>query len=175
MGLAWVSSCFMMPPESCIMRPISSVFFISALALFAVPASAQERQWSVDSSDKQAFLVFGVPDTADVGLSFWCDIGSKKMSLFVPVAPTTALPGQHPSVIATVGGHTYTFKSEVEKDQASGLVNVESQFSSSDAFYKTVMASDTITVQVKSEKKSYPLSDADFEGLNRACTGVQAN
>ncbi len=141
----------------------------------AVPVVAQERQWSVDSSEKQAFLVFGVPDTADVGLSFWCDIGSKRMSLFVPVASTTAKAGQHPAVTALVGGRTYKFKSDVEKDQASGLVNVESQFSSTDAFYKTVMASDTITVQVKSEKKSYPLSDADFDGLNRACKGETSN
>lgn len=157
------------------MPRISLVFVVPALAFLAFPAVAQERQWSVDSSDKQAFLVFGVPDTADVGLSFWCDIGSNKMSLFVPVASTTAKPGQRPLVIATVNGQTFKFKSDVEKDEASGLVNVESQFSSSDAFYKTVMASDTITVQVKSEKKSYPLSDADFEGLNRACKGETSN
>jgi len=151
--------------------------FLTAILFLSVagPALAQERQWNIDASDKQAFLVFGVPDTADVGLSFWCDIGSKKMSLFVPVSSATAEPGQSPQVTVLVGGRTFIFKSEVEKDQASGLVNTESHFNSDDAFYKVVMAADTITVQVKNEKKSYPLADADFAGLNRACAGDEVN
>ena len=147
----------------------------AAILAIATPALAQERQWSLDASEKQAFLVFGVPDTADVGLSFWCDIGSKKMSIFVPVASTTAAPGQSPELVATVSGRTFKFKSEVEKDQSSGLVNIESHFGPDDAFYKTVMSSDTITVQVKKEKKSYPLGDADFDGLNRTCAGEDTN
>lgn len=151
--------------------------FLTAIALLSIagPALAQERQWNIDASDKQAFLVFGVPDTADVGLSFWCDIGSKKMSLFVPVSSATARPGQSPQVVVQVGVRTFHFKSEVEKDQASGLVNTESHFNRDDAFYKVVMEADTITVQVKNERKSYPLADADFEGLNRACAGEETD
>jgi hypothetical protein len=145
------------------------------LVALAAPALAQERQWSIDNSDKQAFLVFGVPETADVGLSFWCDVGAKSMSMFVPVSGATAKPGQHPKVSAMVAGRTFSFKSEVEKDQASGLVNVEVQFDQNAAFYRAVMASDTIAVKVKSEKKSYPLGDADFAALNRACKGEEAN
>jgi hypothetical protein len=154
------------------MRHIS---FILALVALSGSALAQERQWNLEASEKQAFLVFGVPDTADVGLSFWCDIGAKRMSLFAPVSRNTAIPGQHPQVTALVNGRTFKFKSEVEIDQASGLVNVESHFSRDDAFYKEVMAADAITVIVKSEKKSYPLGDADFEGLNRACAGEDVN
>jgi hypothetical protein len=151
------------------------IAIVSTVLALAQPALAQERQWTLDASDKQAFLVFGVPDTADVGLSFWCDIGSKKLSLFVPVAATTAKPGQHPDVKVTVEGKAFKFKGDVEKDQASGLVNVESQFVPDSTFYKTVMNADTISVQVRSERRSYPLSDADFEGLNRACRGEDVN
>jgi hypothetical protein len=154
------------------MRYSSIAVFLLSLA---TPALAQERQWSIDSSDKQAFLVFGVPDTADVGLSFWCDVGAKTMSMFVPVLPATTRPGQHPKVKATVDGKSFTFKSDVEKDQASGLLNVEVQFDRDGKFHKAVMAADTISVTVKSEKKSYPLGDADFAGLNLACKGEEAN
>lgn len=154
------------------MRPVLIALVLVALA---VPALAQERQWSIDTSDKQAFLVFGVPDTADVGLSFWCDVGAPSLSMFVPVSEATAKPGQHPQVTAMLSGRTFNFKSDVEKDQASGLVNVEVHFDQNAAFYKAVMASNTISVTVKSEKKSYPLGDADFDSLNRACKGEEAN
>jgi hypothetical protein len=154
------------------MRLISTALIFVALA---APALAQERQWSIDNSDKQAFLVFGVPDTADVGLSFWCDVGAKSISMFVPVSEATAKPGQRPKVSVIVAGRTFSFKSKVEKDQASGLVNIEVHFDPNSAFYKAVMASDTIAVTVKSEKKSYPLGEADFEGLNRACKGEETN
>jgi hypothetical protein len=160
------------PKKVGFMRFIPVAVFLMSLT---GPALAQERQWTIDASDKQAFLVFGVPDTADVGLSFWCDVGAKSMSMFVPVSVATARPGQHPKVSAIVGGRTFSFKSDVEKDQSSGLVNVEVQFDRDGPFHKAVMAADAIAVTVKSEKKSYPLGDADFAGLNRACVGEQVN
>ena len=149
--------------------------FVFAFLLASSPGFAQERQWNLDASDKQAFLVFGVPDTADVGLSFWCDIGSKKMSLFVPVSPSLLKPSETPDVVALVDGRSFKFKGEVEKDQASGLVNIESHFLRDDAFFKAVQQGQIIAVQVKSERKSYPLAEADFDGLIRACNGDEVN
>ncbi len=148
--------------------------FLSFVTLIS-PGLAQERQWTLDASDKQAFLVFGVADTADVGLSFWCDIGTKKMSLFVPVSPNLVKPGEKPELTALVDGKSFKFKSEVERDQASGLINVESHFSRDDPFFKAAKEAEIISVQVKSEKRSYPLADADFDGLIRTCNGDQVN
>ena len=40
-------------------------FLLAALlAWAALPASAQEREWIFDTGDEDAYLVFGVPDSA---------------------------------------------------------------------------------------------------------------
>ncbi|MDO8353983.1 MAG: hypothetical protein Q7T14_11020, partial [Aestuariivirga sp.] len=33
---------------------------------------AQERVWTLDQTDAEVYLVFGVPETDEVGVSFWC-------------------------------------------------------------------------------------------------------
>ena len=49
-----------------------TTYFVTLLV--STLALAQERQWSLDTVNNQVFLVFGVPESDDVGLSFWCDI-----------------------------------------------------------------------------------------------------
>ena len=68
-------------------RPLST--FI-ALAMLAGTAHAQEREWVLDTSDEDAYLIFGVPDSDDVGVSLWCPIGRGVVNLFVP-RPTEEL------------------------------------------------------------------------------------
>ncbi len=62
--------------------------FLAALAL-AGPVMAQERQWTLDASDQDAYLVFGVPDTDDVGISLWCPIRQGVVNLYLPQGPET--------------------------------------------------------------------------------------
>ena len=54
------------------------------MGVFIGTSSAQERQWSLDSSEDDAYLIFGVPESDDVGISFWCTMGSGEIRLFIP-------------------------------------------------------------------------------------------
>ncbi len=58
--------------------------------IFVQPAFAQEREWLLDAVEEDVFLVFGVPDTNDVGVSFWCKIGTGVVSVFAPLLPSMA-------------------------------------------------------------------------------------
>lgn len=48
------------------------VISLAAGSLVCSPAKAQEREWSLDASDQEAYLIFGVADSDDVGVSLWC-------------------------------------------------------------------------------------------------------
>ena len=45
---------------------------LATLVLGSAPSLAQERIWTLDQTDAEVYLVFGVPETDDVGVSFWC-------------------------------------------------------------------------------------------------------
>ena len=47
---------------------------VSLIAAATASTAAQERQWTLDASDEDAYLIFGVPESDDVGLSLWCPI-----------------------------------------------------------------------------------------------------
>ena len=49
-----------------------SLALLLALGLASGAAHAQERDWALDASDQEAYLIFGVSDTDDVGVSLWC-------------------------------------------------------------------------------------------------------
>ena len=94
---------------------------ILALGLMAGAAAgaaqAQEREWSLDVSEEEAYLIFGVPDTDDVGVSLWCPVGKGVVRLYLPVptaeiskaednaAPLTITAGDGDGDIPRQGGH----------------------------------------------------------------------
>src|SRR5262249_43377919 len=76
--------------EHMVIRVVSAVIVMLA----ATSAFAQERQWVFDTNDEDAFLTFGVPETDDVGISFWCKIQSGEARVFLPEAGEELKPGK---------------------------------------------------------------------------------
>ena len=64
------------------MRFMLAIFYATCIVIG--PALAQERAWTLDAATEDAFLVFGVPQTEDVGFSLWCKIGSGKITMMTP-------------------------------------------------------------------------------------------
>ena len=54
-----------------------------AVIMSATAALAQEREWSWGTSETEAYLVFGVPKSEDVGISLWCTQDSGEVRVFV--------------------------------------------------------------------------------------------
>ena len=59
---------------------------LAASLLGSSLALAQERVWNLDQTDNEVYLVFGVPETDDVGVSFWCTLQSGIVKLYIPEA-----------------------------------------------------------------------------------------
>ncbi len=57
---------------------------LATLVLGSAPSLAQERIWNLDQTDAEVYLVFGVPETDDVGVSFWCTQQSGIVKIVFP-------------------------------------------------------------------------------------------
>ncbi len=149
----------------------STALFSAFILMAQLPVHAQERQWTLDATAQEAFLVFGVPETDDVGLSFWCKIGTKKMSAYMPANVAKLHVGETTTMHITANGKTFNLPAKAAMDGVKGKFTVEGQFLTTDKLFTNLQAADDVTIAIKNFKASYPLTDADFEGLLSACNG----
>lgn len=139
--------------------------------LLALPASAwaQERQWSLDASDQDAYLVFGVPDTEDVGLSLWCPIRQGVVNVFVPESAETLATSKTAKIEVSAGDVTESLTGTVEVNAEAGLASVEAKLDAGDKLFEAMAKADRLRVKLGSAETVYPLYDADVPGLLALC------
>jgi hypothetical protein len=150
------------------------IILIALLATFS-PALAQERQWSLDASEREAYLVFGVPDTDDVGLSFWCEIGKGKVSIFEPISHTELTKDQKIRIDLTMGEDKFNIVAKASTTPDSRSASLEAQVAVDGTVMQAASKAQTIAVSALGHKSSYPMFDADVDGLLRVCSGEVAN
>jgi hypothetical protein len=85
------------------LRSVLAVFFACA----ALPAWAQEREWIFDTADEDAYLVFGVPESEDAGISFGCSLQSGEIRMFIPEAGEDLKPDQKIKLTISAAGKTF--------------------------------------------------------------------
>ena len=148
---------------------------VALCGLLSTSALAQERQWNLQSTDKQTFLIFGVPNTDDVGFSLWCEVGKNQMSAFITENQVPLKAGESVSMLISVDGKQQALRGHVTKDAASGQMTVESKFGLKDILISRLQAGQSISISVKGHVTTLPFGDADFAGLLSACKGEDAN
>ena len=142
-----------------------------ALGLMAGKALAQEREWSLDASDEEAYLIFGVADTEDVGVSLWCPLRKGVVSLFVP-EPTEdleKLKRKTLPVTVKAGTETATFAGKVDINPDTPASSVEIQIPVTHPLLVAMQSADRFDVKVDKAEVVFPLYDADVAGLLDLC------
>ena len=148
-------------------KPSLSAFLL--LSVLAGTAAAQERQWNLDATDEDAYLVFGVPETDDVGLSIWCAIQSDRAKIFLPEASTSLKPGTRAPMYLTAGKTVMKLRGETAENADSDAVSLEAETDVSNPIFTAMLSADRLTVTVAGEEKIFPLIDANVESLLRLC------
>jgi len=146
--------------------------FPLAIFLFAAlsqGAAAQERLWSLDAGDEDAYLVFGVPETDDVGISFWCTMGTGEVSIFVPEADPAMEAGKTISFTMTAGETVAQLEGKTAANEEAGAVSLEAKVSDGEPIFTALKEADRFKVKVGKEEYVYPLTDADVAGLLKLC------
>lgn len=145
------------------------------LTCFNGVALAQERVWSLDTPANQAYLIFGVPDTEDVGLSLWCEVGKGQMALYIPEPRIALRVGETVAMMITLDGAQKSLPSVAAKDAASGQMTVEGKFNLKDILVTRLQTAQSITVTVKGHANTFPFGDANFADLLSVCKGEDVN
>lgn len=144
---------------------------VLALGLVTAGAVAQEREWTLDASDQEAYLIFGVPDSEDVGVSLWCPVRKGIVNLYVPrpTAELRKLGRRKVPLTVTAEPETATFagKIDINPDSPSSSVEVEMPVESS--LLKAMLKADRFRVKVDTQEVVFPLYDADVEALLDLC------
>jgi hypothetical protein len=162
----------MTPQPDCHMRNLKATPAIAALlASLAMPgaALAQEREWMLDAADEDAFLVFGVPETDDVGVSLWCKIGSGRVKIFFPDGSPDLKPDTIADFTMTVAGKPHALKGTTTANAMTGATSVESEFPLDDAVITELGSADRFSVKIGTHESTYPLVDAGLENLIKLC------
>lgn len=150
---------------------LRSLSILISLGLMAGIACAQEREWSLDASDQDAYLIFGVPETDDVGVSLWCPIHKGTVHLFVPRPTEELLKHKQKKVPLTVtaGKEQATFagKPDINTEAAASSVEVEIPYDH--ALFKALHDADRFTVKVDGTEIIFPFYGADFDNLMELC------
>lgn len=150
----------------------SFLLSVSLVTGFSASAAAQERQWSLDAGDEDAYLIFGVPESDDVGVSLWCTIRSGEISLFVPEADPTLKPGTTVPFTITAGATVVELKGETTANEEAGSTSLETKIPESSPIFAALTGADRFKIKVGSEENIFPLIDADVAGLLELCKKI---
>ena len=125
----------------------------------------------LDASEEDAYLIFGVPESDDVGVSLWCRIGKGAINLYLPV-PTKLMPkktdGATP-VTVTAGKQTDTFRGKADINREAAVSSIEAEIAADHPLIAALQEADRFTVKAGDAEIVFPLYNADLEGLLALC------
>jgi hypothetical protein len=127
---------------------------------------AQEREWQLDAQGEDAYLVFGVPGTADIGISLWCKIGEKTMSIFAPIPRT--VKSSDAKVALEIEGQEYALNPKINSDQNNPTL--EAELLPRDEIFSAIASAERIGLVIADHKSVFPTEGANFFEFNKLCT-----
>ena len=139
------------------------------LLLFASASAAQEREWVFMTSDDEAYLGFGVPDSDDAGITFSCAFQSGAIRIFIPESREHLVPGTTANIAIRAGGRDYSYSAAVAPNEEAGIPSLMADAAPGDALFAALVANDRFGVVIAGEEDMYPLAGSDFDSLLRAC------
>ena len=149
------------------MRFLSICYLV--LACLSFPVAAQEREWILDAADEDAFLLFGVPETDDVGVSLWCKIGSGKVKLFFPDGSPSLAPDIKADFKINIEGKEHVLNGTTTANDMTGATSIEAELSADDGLFAELQKADRFRVVISSHSTIFPLIDAGLDNLLRLC------
>ena len=146
-----------------------SLIILTSLLAGTTASLAQERVWNLDQTDHEAYLVFGVPETDDVGISFWCTLQSDIVKFYVPETDPTLKIADSVAFEVSISDKTYPLKGKTSVNEESGSTSIEAELKTADPIFAALETASHFSVQAGTSNQIFPLEEADFSGLLDAC------
>jgi hypothetical protein len=142
---------------------------LAALGLGPTLAMAQERIWNLDRTDQEAYLVFGVPETDDVGISFWCTLGSGIVRIYIPEGDPSLKPAVSVDIELEIASKTYPLKGKTSVNEEAATISFEAELKTADPVFPALREANHFAVKVGASNNVFPLSEADFPSFLDVC------
>ncbi len=140
-----------------------------ALIMSATAALAQEREWSWGTSETEAYLVFGVPESEDVGISFWCTQGAGEVRVFVADANVKLAADIDTSIEFSANDKKFSVKARTMTNELDATTSAEGVIPAGDPVLPALQTTDRFAVSVAGESQTFPSAGEDFANLIEAC------
>jgi hypothetical protein len=140
-------------------------------ALFAGPALAQERQWTLNAALQDVSLEFGVNGTDDVGLSFYCEIGSRKVSIFMPIDRSLVAKDAKVPVTLKVGDAEFSIHMQASKSEGSRSGSLDGPVKVEGTVMLAMNGARELSITALGKTWNFPMVDADVNGFVKVCNG----
>ena len=150
------------------MRPRLPIM-LATLVLGSAPSLAQERIWTLDQTDAEVYMVFGVPETDDVGVSFWCTQQSGIVRLYFPDSDPKLKPGEEVNFKLEVAAKSYPLKGKTAINEESTGTSIEAELKTTDPVFAALQMANRFAVKVGSTSHVFPLGEADFPTFLDVC------
>ena len=149
--------------------PLRLLILLAAVLLGSVRALGQERTWILDQTDQEVYLVFGVPETDDVGVSFWCTQRSGIVKFYLPESdPDLKLAGPVDFELE-IDARKYPLKGKALVNEEAGTLSLETEFKVSDPVFPALREASHFAVTAGTSNHVFPLGEADFPAFLGAC------
>jgi hypothetical protein len=142
---------------------------LATLVLGSAPSLAQERIWTLDQTDAEVYMVFGVPETDDVGVSFWCTQQSGIVRLYFPDSDPTLKPGAEIYFKLEVAGKSHPLKGKTAFNEESTGTSLEAELKTTDPVFAALQTANHFAVTAGSTSHVFPLGEADFPTFLEVC------
>jgi hypothetical protein len=140
------------------------------VSMAATAALAQEREWNFGTNDTEAYLVFGVPESEDVGLSFWCPQAGGEVRIFVGDANEKLAPDIDTKIEFIIGDKTYPVAAHTMPNELDGTTSAEGTISAKDPLFSALNGIDRFLISVAGEQQTFPTPGTDLADLIAACS-----
>ena len=142
---------------------------LATLVLGSAPSFAQERIWSLDQTDAEVYMVFGVPETDDVGVSFWCTQQSGIVRLYFPDSDPKLKPGSEVNFKLEVAGKAHPLKGKTALNEETTGTSLEAELKTTDPVFTALQTANRFAVKAGSTTHVFPLGEADFPTFLDVC------
>lgn len=145
------------------------LFPLMIIGLLATSAAAQERQWMLDASGEDAYLVFGVPESDDVGISLWCPVQGGEVNIYLPSAPKGITSGQQIMVTVSTDETSFDLMGRAQSADDGTGSSIEVTIPTDHPLLGALIEADRFRLKVAGEETVFPAYEADFAGLMALC------
>lgn len=151
---------------------LRSLAYLVLLGWLAVTAHAQEREWLLDAGSEEAYLIFGVPDTDDVGVSLWCPLKKGLVNLYLqrPAEELSKLKAREVALKVSAGSETVTFRGKLDVTPEAAAAVIEVEMPATHPVLAAMRDADRLSIEIGRHTLVFPLYSADVAGLIDLCS-----